>query len=222
MELQIWAEVSWTAEAKSKLTSKQYRYISPVALVRRSDRRLVGIHSVALTNKPAIVGMRPVVNRAGRQGGESGGQEAQVGSTEVGLAGLREALALEASTDAETVLVAATDRIRTLGAAEASRQASERVATAMAGGKLTAVQRDWAMALALRDPAEFDLWEVSAPRVVALGRTVPPAGDVVDSGLLRRTVESAARAEWRVNRAQLEKLCSEEAFVLDAVRQAGP
>ena len=30
---------------------------SPVAIVRKSDRKLVAIHSAALTNKPAIVGM---------------------------------------------------------------------------------------------------------------------------------------------------------------------
>ena len=60
----LWADVQWTPEAAERLRGRQYRYLSPVALVRRSDRRIVGLHSVALTNKPAIVGMRPMVSSA--------------------------------------------------------------------------------------------------------------------------------------------------------------
>ena len=58
------AEIEWTDHAKKMLAAKEYRYLSPVAIIRKSDRKLVGIHSAALTNKPAIVGMLPIVNRA--------------------------------------------------------------------------------------------------------------------------------------------------------------
>ena len=60
----LWAEIEWTEQAIQRLERKEYRYLSPVAIVRKVDRKLVAIHSAALTNKPAIVGMRPIVNRA--------------------------------------------------------------------------------------------------------------------------------------------------------------
>src|SRR3989304_6178232 len=58
------AEIEWTEQAKQRLADKEYRYLSPVAIIRKTDRKLVAIHSAALTNKPAIVGMQPIVNRA--------------------------------------------------------------------------------------------------------------------------------------------------------------
>jgi phage I-like protein len=33
-----------------------------VAIIRKTDRKLVAIHSAALTNKPAIVGMQPIAD----------------------------------------------------------------------------------------------------------------------------------------------------------------
>jgi phage I-like protein len=202
----LWAEVEWTPEAAERLRGRQYRYLSPVALVRKVDRRLVGLHSVALTNKPAIAGMRPVV-----------GSEGSVADTEAGLDGLRRLLGLGAESEEAAVLVAAAGRIRELEESEASRQAARRVSGAMAAGKLTGPQRAWAEALARRDPAGFDDWERSAPVVVMLGRLPGPAGAGVAGG--GASAEGrAARAEYRANRAFLEKLCSEEAYVAAAER----
>lgn len=59
----LFAHVVWTAEAVADLARRAYRYLSPVVMVRRHDRRPVQLHSVALTNKPAIVGMEAVVNK---------------------------------------------------------------------------------------------------------------------------------------------------------------
>ena len=59
----IYANVEWTAVGAEYVKSKQYRYLSPVTLVRKRDRRMVALHSVALTNTPAIVGMVPIVNK---------------------------------------------------------------------------------------------------------------------------------------------------------------
>ena len=41
---------------------KEYRYLSPVVLVRKRDQKATAIHSVALTNTPAIDGMFALVN----------------------------------------------------------------------------------------------------------------------------------------------------------------
>jgi phage I-like protein len=208
-EAGLWAEVQWTPEAAQRLRGRQYRYLSPVALVRRSDRRIVGLHSVALTNKPAIVGMRPMVSSA-----------LVAPLRRPDAADLRAMLALDESASDELVLVAAARRIGALEMEQASRAAEERVASALAAGKLSPAQRTWALSLARRDPAEFERWEESAPVLVAPGRLAAPK-ETIASSLTARSIESAARIEYQANRALLEKLCTEEAYVACAMREQG-
>jgi phage I-like protein len=235
----LWADVQWTEEALERLRRREYRYLSPVALVRRSDHRLIGIHSVALTNKPAIVGMKPVVNRdpvpppapgEAMPDEQAPSEETVVAVKVVGeggdfgvmaaARGLRIALALGENAGVETILLAATERIRTLEMEGRLRAASDRVSRAMTSGKLTPAQRDWAMALARRDLAAFEEWEAAAPVIVSLGRLSAPA-DATGSGLTaRRAAEVAARSEWRTHREFLEQICSEEAYVAQALRES--
>ncbi|SCJ03808.1 Mu-like prophage I protein [uncultured Clostridium sp.] len=63
--------VEWTIPAKQYLENKEYRYLSPVITVRKSDNKATGLHSLALTNTPAIAGMTPIVNSSTFQGGET-------------------------------------------------------------------------------------------------------------------------------------------------------
>lgn len=56
----LYAGVEWTAAGAAHVRAKEYRYLSPVVLVRKTDRRAIELHSVALTNKPRIVGMPPI------------------------------------------------------------------------------------------------------------------------------------------------------------------
>lgn len=60
----IYGRVEWTEKARNYLQNKEYRYLSPVVLVRKQDRKVSQLHSVALTNTPAINGMNPIVNSA--------------------------------------------------------------------------------------------------------------------------------------------------------------
>ena len=60
----IFARVEWTKKAKDYLQNREYRYLSPVVMVRKKDHKASQIHSVALTNTPAINGMIPIVNSA--------------------------------------------------------------------------------------------------------------------------------------------------------------
>jgi phage I-like protein len=60
----VWARVQWTERAVEYLKKREYRYISPVVLVRKKDGRAVELLGAALTNLPAIEGMTPVVNGA--------------------------------------------------------------------------------------------------------------------------------------------------------------
>lgn len=54
--------VEWTPKAQDYLAAKEYRYLSPVILARKSDGRAVVLHSAALTNAPAIDHMTAIVN----------------------------------------------------------------------------------------------------------------------------------------------------------------
>lgn len=58
----LWGKVEWTPRAREYLTNREYRYLSPVILVRKSDKRVLTIQSAGLTNTPAIDGMVPIVN----------------------------------------------------------------------------------------------------------------------------------------------------------------
>ena len=59
---QIKARVEWTDKAKAYLESREYRYLSPVITVRKADNKATGLHSIALTNTPAIEHMEAIVN----------------------------------------------------------------------------------------------------------------------------------------------------------------
>lgn len=186
----LFAEVEWTPDAMAHLAAKEYRYLSPVAIVRRSDGRMVALHSAALTNKPAIVDMAPIVNR-------------EVVADSPNVDELRD------DTDA---LSAAREEIAELRGALARREAEDRVLVAMSAGKLAESQREWATDFALRLPDEFDAWLASAPVVVPCGRTAAPEIDAAASR------ERRARREFR-NHPVLASLTSEEAYVADAVRR---
>ncbi|MCK6455727.1 MAG: phage protease [Phycisphaerae bacterium] len=200
----LWAEVQWTPPAAEQLRNGQYRYLSPVALIRRSDRRLVGLHSVALTNKPAIIAIRPIVHREPPRSDVRDG--------------LRSALGCDAALDDDAVMLAATERIAALTMQIDARRAADRVAAALAAGKLVPAQRDWAASLALRDPAAFEEWMAVAPVVVAPQRTRPPA---LASTASEQSVRRRAEQEYRDAGPLLVSLCSQEAYVADALREAG-
>lgn len=59
----IWAAVEWTDRARQMIASKEYRYVSPVFIKRKSDNKVIALINVALTNQPNIDGMVPLVNK---------------------------------------------------------------------------------------------------------------------------------------------------------------
>lgn len=206
------AEIEWTQEAMEMLGAKEYRYLSPVAIIRKSDRKLVAIHSAALTNKPAIVGMHPIVNR------EALPPAWEDDSEEVGLGRLRVELRLPPDTGPEEILIAASRKLEDLSRAAKEREVAGRIAEAMAAGKLVEAQRAWAEALVAREEGLFDEWMRTAPVVVRPGRTVPPAGESGAPRLLHGAT-AQARAEYRSS-SVLSQLTTEEAYVANAMREA--
>jgi phage I-like protein len=199
----IVATVNWTEAGRAALAARSYRYLSPVALIRKQDRRLVALHSVALTNKPAIVGMTPIVHS------EAHGEKQ---NAEVVCAALSARLNLPEGTDACAVMAAAEAKLAAWEAHSARRSAEDAVRAAEAAGKLTAAQRDWALALALKDAESFAGWARTAPVVVATGRMPAPA----IAGESSRA--AAARREYRAERA-LQGITSEEAYVAESLRE---
>lgn len=96
------AKVEWTQKAKEYLANKEYRYLSPVVMVRKSDHKAVALHSAALTNTPAIDGMFAIVNSAGFPAG--GIEERQGGKTMEFLQKLAAALGLpDTATEADVI-----------------------------------------------------------------------------------------------------------------------
>jgi phage I-like protein len=204
------ADIEWTDQARKMLTAREYRYLSPVAVVRKSDRKLVAIHSAALTNKPAIVGMQPIVNRD-----EVPHDDTPEDDNE-SLCVLRTELQLPAEVDRGEVLLAAGRRLVELRAVVNARRAEERIVEALRAGKLVAAQRPWAEALIARDESLFEEWIATAPVIVRPGATVAPhAGDGQERN--HRAIAARARAEFRSNRL-LSGLTSEEAYIANAIR----
>jgi len=301
------AHVQWTDPARRQLTAGQYRYLSPVAIVRRSDRKLIELHSAALTNKPAIAGMQPLVHRRpndfstgvpegddgidhfdppptddGSAGfGQRGVHDAKrhsacvdsacpcsvscavamdadprdelddesavetdvpdsdsdgVGlpATEVESSGtpendldeparavlhLRQRLSLQDDCSEGQVLVAAARHLAALEARDQRRRAGRQVEAAVARGRLTPAQRDWAVKLVLRAPALFEEYLRTAPAVLQTGRLDAPRTAASFGGSAPRTTSPAtrARAEYRAN-PLLAGLTSEEAYVAEAMK----
>ncbi|OGV64136.1 MAG: hypothetical protein A2283_12455 [Lentisphaerae bacterium RIFOXYA12_FULL_48_11] len=57
----IRARVDWTEAAAKFIAAKEYRYFSPVFYVRKSDSRVCGLDSVALTNRPKTTYLTPIL-----------------------------------------------------------------------------------------------------------------------------------------------------------------
>ncbi|MBN1490278.1 MAG: hypothetical protein JXA69_10200, partial [Phycisphaerae bacterium] len=121
----------------------------------------------------------------------------------------------------ETVVVAACERVTALTDAARRNAADSHVLAAMEAGKLTESQREWALALAMRDPAEFAAWQAVAPVVVSVGRLdAPTRRDTEDARGDRERIVAKARAEYR-SHPELAELTSEAAFLSLALREAG-
>jgi phage I-like protein len=51
----IWVKVDWNELGRNSIAGKEYRYLSPVLIYEKSTNRIVGIQSVALTNKANLL-----------------------------------------------------------------------------------------------------------------------------------------------------------------------
>lgn len=57
----LFAFVEWTDKAWGYITEKEYRYISPVLSVDKKTKQVTELLNAAVTNQPAIDGMKPIL-----------------------------------------------------------------------------------------------------------------------------------------------------------------
>lgn len=113
----IIAKVEWTPKAQEYLKNREYRYLSPVVLTRKKDNKAVALHSLALTNTPAINGMFAIVNSANIE------TENDTGGKGMDLQKLKELLGLPADAAEEVVMNALMEK---LGSAEKKEESEEK------------------------------------------------------------------------------------------------
>jgi phage I-like protein len=219
----IEAKVSWTEEAAGYVSKNEYRYFSPVFYVRKSDKRLVGVHSVALTNAPKTNNLTPILAKLGEAFNEKEDTDmdflkkliaklglnpettedqvieavgaiqaknsdlenqvaAKPAQVEVVAKDVIEALELKEG-DAVSTVVASIHALKqgTKGMVTKAefdnlqkqireRDAAEIVAKAMAEGKVTPDQKDWAEKYAERDLVGFKTFVAKAPVVIPMDK----------------------------------------------------
>ena len=185
----LWAKVQWTDKAMEYLKKKEYRYLSPVVLVRKKDGRAVQLLGAALTNLPAIDGMEPVAG-ASRPSAEEEVRRLDDKYREfylhaLKLAGLPEDADMEEARSAFAALlrpdgfVPASEYEALKGQLKA-REAEAVIAQALSDGRLTPALLPWARGYAMSDPAGFREFIGKTGPLVPLGARAVPAGPRVD------------------------------------------
>ena len=171
--------MDWTKRAAEYLENKEYRYISQVINIRKEDRKVMELHSAALTNTPAIDTMEAIANSDKPGLDEVSSEESEDGSGST-LAALAKLLQLDPSTTMEdtckavSALLEERDSMQLKAGAcqfEIVKMKADSIVTeALKEGKLMAWQHDTAFAQALNDPDGFARWLKTAPQVVPMGK----------------------------------------------------
>ena len=205
----IMARMEWTDEAAQYITKKEYRYFSPVFFIRKTDKRVISMHSVALTNAPLINHLTPLLAKLGATLEEENDMEflkkiiAKLGlADDASEDAVIEAVAKLKDKPPETKEVIAKDVLDALDLKEESdtsvvvasihalkqtekgmvsqvefealqkklvaKDADEIVAKAIAEGKITPDQKEWAGEYAVRDLEGFKTFVAKAPVVIPL------------------------------------------------------
>jgi hypothetical protein len=216
----LFALVRWSDTGKALIRSDAFRYLSPVFVIRKDDRKVVAVHSAAITTLPAIGKM----DRLAASQNASAETTAMADENAAIAASVRERLGLPATANRDAVLLAMTvvgadDKAATELAA--MRQAeSQRTATAMvqgfiAAGKLNPNDRgavEAATRLALSDPGTLEaIFKNMVPQCPP-GRTNPPTS--------RQTVIAMASRDYDSNVGH-QKATSLLAFVANSLREGG-
>lgn len=172
----IYGNVEWTPKAQEYLKNKEYKYLSPVVMVRKSDKKAVQLHSIGLTNTPAIDGMTPIVNSLSS---DIEPPQEDVNNIEKFIEKLKKILSLSPDATFEDISKKISDilnqnqtlelKINAMQIEAHKKEVNDLVLLAMKGGKLTPPQKEWAERMALKDIDGFKDWLKSAPQIVPMG-----------------------------------------------------
>lgn len=181
----IVAKVEWTPRARQYLVDREYRYLSPVVLTRREDRKAVRLHSLALTNTPAIDDMFPIINK---NDGISEGDDGDISQNEnetavaevdgnhieegkgMDLQKLKELLGLPADAAEDAVMDELLKRL-TSDETQAHKAEVEIILdNGLRNGKILPYQVDDMRAFAEADLNGFKTFISKAPQIVPIGK----------------------------------------------------
>ncbi|RVT83347.1 hypothetical protein DXV76_13980 [Rhodobacteraceae bacterium CCMM004] len=195
----LWGRVEWTAQARSLIAGKAYRYLSPAFYHGAEDGNVIELKGAALVHRPALdlvalaskqePAMDPRSDLIAQLALPDDASDEDIWTA--ALTRLRETPEGEPD-PARYVPVEALEELlrdRAAGHARVSEaQASAKVQAACAQGYITPAMTDWALSLCRKDPDAFDGFLAKAvPSYAHLEtRTVPsgppPATGTTDAG----------------------------------------
>lgn len=213
----LFAEVDWTDAARGHIDAKEYRFISPVIDYDKKTGDITGLHNAALTNFPALTGMKPVIAQLTAQlrasedelefdvdlsaiitqlGLQPGATPEQISahingltSTAAAVAQLRTALGVAAETPLTDVVGSIAALRSSLGLAEVATLAD--IGTSVVALKASSGKPDPATITSM---AALQT-EVASLKTAALTREV---GELVDGAISGKKLLPAQR-DWAVN-----------------------
>ena len=110
----VLALVRWNPKTRDAIREGSYGYVSPVLIIRRSDGKAIGLHSVGVTNRPAI----PRLERLAASQNTKTETTAMADENAAIAQSVRSALGLREDADADLVVASVTTlKARTAGVA---------------------------------------------------------------------------------------------------------
>lgn len=181
----IVAKVEWTPRARQYLIDREYRYLSPVVLTRREDRKAVRLHSIALTNTPAIDDMFPIINKSDGISEGDGGDNPQIKNETAVVEGdgnhieagkgmdlqkLKELLGLPADAAEDAIMEELLKRLASDETQAHKAEVEIMLDNGLRNGKILPYQVDDMRAFAEADLNGFKTFISKAPRIVPIGK----------------------------------------------------
>ncbi|MCT4509910.1 MAG: phage protease [Tepidibacter sp.] len=183
----IYGKVEWSEKAAMYLKNKEYRYLSPVIYVRKSDKKAAQLHSVALTNTPAIDGMTPIINSSDAQLDEP--KSTKSNEVDQFIKELKKMLSLSNESTVEdirkTIMQLVNQKqnlemeVNSIKIESHKKEVDSLVLMGIKAGKITPGQKPWAKKMALKDIDDFREYLGNAPQIVPLGEIKYASDDVV-------------------------------------------
>ncbi|WP_051543178.1 phage protease [Thiothrix lacustris] len=181
----LYVEVQWTESAKAMIKAQEYRFISPVFTYDEISGQVLKVLHAALTNYPALTGLRPVTARHTTPTQETDmplkpetltllGVEAGASADDIhaAIATLKAKPAVTTPDPAQyvplTQFEALKGELATLKAHQQQTEVDDLIEVGKSSGKLLAAQEQWARELGNSNVAALRSYLDSTPAIAAL------------------------------------------------------